>query len=270
MNNIVDINKISHVHDGEKIIFCKTDFLLPEFEKIKHLKNDVILVSGNSDYCIDDKIVDLAPKNIKKWFCQNRASLNPILESIPIGIQNSTPSKRHNDNSYSLSHGYIWDYAPLKIKKLIEKDQKVFFKKNLIYANFTLATNIEHRAYIKNSLINEKCITWEDPTEDYDKFLQGILDHEAVLCPSGNGYDTHRVYEAAFLDRVAITFDPLQYKFIHHLFPVCLTESILDFKNTEDLKKKISNAKISFDKKHLLADFWIKKITDAAKYYNVI
>lgn len=270
MDDIVDINKISYVHDGQKIIFCKTDFILPEFEKIKQLKNDVILVTGNSDYCIDDRLVKLAPQNIKKWFCQNRLSLNDVLESIPIGIQNSTPSKRHNDNSYTSSHGYIWDYAPFKIKKLIEKNQNIFFKRNLIYANFTVATNTQHRSHIKNALINEKCITWEDPTEDYDKFLQGILDHEAVLCPNGNGCDTHRVYETAFLDRVAITFDPLQYKFIHHLFPVCLVESILDFKNTEDLKKKISNAKINFDKRHLSADFWIKKITDTAKYYNVI
>ena len=269
-NNIVDINKISQVHDGKRIIFCKTDFLLSEFETIKHLKNDVVLISGNSDYCIDDKLVELAPKNIKKWFCQNRLSNNSILESIPIGLQNAQPSKRHNNNSYELSHGYVWEYAPLKIKTLFEKNKNSFTKRNLIYANFNTQTNPDHRNHIKNSVVLQKCVTWEDISDDYDRFIQGILDHEAVVCPNGNGADTHRIYETAFLDRVAITFDPLQYYFIHNLFPVCLMKNISEFINIDNLKNRIADAKNNFDRKHLLADFWTQKIIDSAKYYNVI
>lgn len=269
-NNIVDINKISQIHDGEKIIFCKTDFIVAEFEKIKLLKNDVILITGNSDCCVDDETVSFAPKNIKKWFCQNRLSDNSILEAIPIGIQNSQPSKRHNDNSYEFSHGYIWDYAPLKIKKLLEKNKNSFTRRNLIYANFNIETNFAYRSFIKKTLIAQDFVTWEDPSSDYDQFLQGVLDHEAVACPVGNGADTHRIYETAFLDRVAISFDPLQYRYIHNLFPVCLVKNISEFADPNNLKIKIDEAKNNFDRKHLLADFWIQKIIDSAKYHNII
>jgi hypothetical protein len=269
-NDAISINKISQIHDGEKIIFCKTDFIHSEFEKIKLLKNDVILITGNSDYSIGDDLVALAPKNIKKWFCQNRLSENNILESIPIGLENSEPSKRHHSNSYEFSHGYVWDHAPLKAKKLFEKNKNSFTKRNLVYANFNIETNRTHRSFIKNILIAQSCVTWENPSNNYDQFIQGILDHEAVACPVGNGADTHRIYETAFLDRVAISFDPLQYRFIHNLFPVYLVTDISEFENSSYLKIKIDEAKNNFDRKHLLADFWIQKIIDSAKHYNVI
>lgn len=270
MNDIVSINGISEIHDGKKIIFCKRDFVIEEFEKIKLLKNDVILITGNSDYCVDDELIKLAPSNIKKWFCQNRISKHQILESIPIGIQNSTPSKRHNDNCYHLSHGYIFEYAPIKTKKLLETKKSIFSKKNLLYANFRVETNLQERLHLKVFAKKQKHITWQDPNENYDNFIQGILDHEAVLCPNGNGPDSHRIYETAFLDRVAITFDTLQYEFIHKFFPVvCLTD-LSELININKLNEKIIKAKSGFNKKYLTTTFWQEKIMDCAKKYNIV
>lgn len=63
--DFLQLNKFSELHDGKNIIFCKTDYIISEFNYIKNLKNDVILITGNSDYPITDDLANLAPKNIK-------------------------------------------------------------------------------------------------------------------------------------------------------------------------------------------------------------
>ena len=36
------INKLSYLHNDTTIVFCKTDYLIKEFEKISNLKNKCI------------------------------------------------------------------------------------------------------------------------------------------------------------------------------------------------------------------------------------
>ncbi len=64
MRNYFQINKLSELHDGKNIIFCKTDFIQQEFQYINSLDNDVILITGNSDYAIDHHKFNDRPKNI--------------------------------------------------------------------------------------------------------------------------------------------------------------------------------------------------------------
>lgn len=34
MNDFIQLNKFAELHDGKNIIFCKTDYLMSEFNKI--------------------------------------------------------------------------------------------------------------------------------------------------------------------------------------------------------------------------------------------
>ena len=91
---LIQLNKFSELHDGEKIIFCKTDFLGSEFNNISKINGDVILITGNSDYAITDDIVKRAPKNIKKWYAQNALTNSDLVTPIPMGIENKLESLR--------------------------------------------------------------------------------------------------------------------------------------------------------------------------------
>ena len=91
---LIQLNKFSELHDGEKIIFCKTDFLDSEFNNISKINGDVILITGNSDYAITDDIVKRAPKNIKKWYAQNALTNSDLVTPIPMGIENKLESLR--------------------------------------------------------------------------------------------------------------------------------------------------------------------------------
>ena len=259
--NPIEINKLSRLHDGKKVIFCKTDFILEEFKYISSLANDVVFITGNSDYCITDDLVSRAPTNIKKWFCQNRLSSSPLLESIPLGMENTVSCSRQG-------HGHVWDHALEKPTAIIS--QKKTTPNRLLYANFNINTNPRHRVPIRDICKNLPHITWSEPNLLYSDLLDDIISHEGVVCPQGNGFgDNHRIYESLYLDRIPITFNVEQYKHIHHLYPIVLIQDIAELADTERLKSRIEEAQNKEAEEYLDSNYWLEKIYDEAKKYSI-
>ena len=91
---IIQLNKFSHLHNGVNVVFCKTDYIMSEFDNIKKINNDVVLITGNSDYGITDDIISQLPNNVKWWYAQNSISNHKKLIPIPMGIENKLPSIR--------------------------------------------------------------------------------------------------------------------------------------------------------------------------------
>lgn len=262
--NTIQINKLSYLHNGESIFFCKTDFIYEEFEKIKKNKNKVILITGNSDYCITDEIASKVPKNIIKWFCQNRLSDNPILESIPLGIENTVPCKING-------HGYVWDHAHEKDKMLQNLLLERQSHKNLCYANFDLNTNYTHRSIIKKYVLNLEHVTWNDANLSYQNFIQDIINHDSVICAQGNGPgDNHRIYETLYCGRVPITFNPVQYNFLHKLFPVLLIKDLQELNDRKEMERRIREIKNKINLLYLDCDYWINYITKYAQQHGLM
>jgi len=259
-NQVIQINKFSGLHDGKKIIFCKTDYILREFEYIKSLSNDVILITGNSDYCITDSLASQAPKNIVAWFCQNKLCDNPLLKAIPLGVENTVPCKREG-------HGKVWGHAKEKLDYLVSSKNKA--PKLFSYANFNVNTNPHHRSVVKKVCENAPHITWQDPTLPYHKFVSDILNHQAVVCAQGNDAgDNHRIYESLYLDRVPITFNEAQYKYLHHLYPTILITDTNELYNEDILRGRVSTFKVN--KVFLDIEFWMEYIYDEAKKYSIV
>ena len=257
MNNVIQINRFAELHDGEKIIFCKTDFLLQEFEHIRQIKNDVILISGNSDYCITHDLVSRAPKNIKKWFCQNKLCDSNLLQSIPLGVENSIECCRKG-------HGVGWEHAVEKCEILTNPPNQNPTK--LIFANFTVGTNPQHRNIARNKAIELEHITWKEPHVKYDKFVKHILEHEAVFCAQGNGPgDNHRIYETLYLSRVPITFSFEQYRHLHYMFPTLFLSNLEELNNEATIRKKIDIIKNKMNRKYLDYEYWKGMVLDYAK-----
>jgi hypothetical protein len=254
MDNTIQINKFSHLHDGTKIIFCKTDFLAQELENIKKMNTEVILISGNSDYVIDSDFIPLIPKNLKKWFAQNALFVNEIVECIPLGIENKLPSVREG-------HGVGYGERIVQ-KELCILNQKINKPSKFIYSNFNVGTNIEHRTKVREICINSDYIDWEEPNLTISGFFDKISEYEAVVCPQGNGPgDNHRIYETLYMGKIPITFNKKMFELLHYRYPVVLLESEDDLKNFDSLKKKIEEAKNKiWNKKSLYINFWIQKI----------
>jgi hypothetical protein len=261
-------NKFGELHNGKNIYFCKTEFLTSEFKKIGRIKNQFILISGNSDEGIDSKLIVKMPDNILAWYGQNVMTYHEKLRSIPIGLENTFQNKRKK-------HGIGWDHAISKIALLNTinnnndpNNNNAPLPQKILYANFNIQTNIAHRSPIKEACKKSPFITWDEPTLNYNDFIANVLDHEATVCPMGNGLDTHRLYEILYCNRVAITIKAGNYPIYTDLYPklpVVVLDSIDELYDIEKIKELIAAAKHKTQNIELL-DFhhWKNTINDVA------
>ena len=258
MKDFIQINKFSSLHNGQTIIFCKTDYILEEFKYISKLDNKVILITGNSDYSIDDRFINIAPiHNIKAWYAQNALSNADILKPIPIGIENRFPSKRDG-------HGIGYLDRVKEKEEILNNLHTQTIPNKFIYANFNINTNINHRKILKTLSIDLPYIDWEEPTLSIFELYSRILDYKMVLCPIGNGIDTHRLWEVLYLNRIPITIKTGNYKLyqLYNRLPIIILDNIDQLYNIDLIKNLYKECynKI-FDSNILNINYWIERIS---------
>ena len=251
--NVFQLNKLSKLHDGKSIFFTKTDYLMDDFKLIEQLKNEIILISGNSDLCVTDYHLSNLPNNVKFWFAHNAIVSHQKIINIPLGIENFEPSIREN-------HGIGYERANIKENFIL--NHKIKKPTELIYSNFTIGTNTTHRALIKNICVETPHITWEEPNLTVDDFFNRVLDFTSVVCAQGNGEgDNYRIYETLYLNRIPITFNRRLYNLLHHKFPIICLDNPLLLKDYNFIRNKIYEAKLKkWDKNLLNMDYWKSKI----------
>ena len=176
------LNEFSALHNNVDIIFCKTDFLIEEFSAIQKREIDTVLISGNSDYGIDDRMCSLVPTNM---------------------IQNID---------------YIeWGYPD--------------------------------RSFQDHSAISF--------------FFDKIMDYKMILCPIGNGIDTHRLWEVLYCNRIPIIIKAGNYKIyeLYEKLPIIILDSQQDLLDYNLIMRQYADCKSKlFDKSLLDMDYWIETI----------
>ena len=255
MQDLIQINKFAKLADGKKIVFCKTDHLASAFKFISTLDNGVVLISGNSDYHVDDAIVENAPSNIKKWFCHNCLSKKEKMIPLPMGIEN-------HEHCVVEGHGLGHDHAVEKERML--RSPPTVETKELLYANFSLYTNAPLRTRIKDMCVKSAHINWDDPTLTYQEFLSRSANHQGVICPLGNGLgDNHRIYETLYLGRIPFVFYKAMYEILHHKMPVVFVEEEKNIMDEGWVRAQIDRIKDkSWDKNIITSEHWKKRILE--------
>lgn len=254
------LNNFSVLHNNQNIFFCKTDYITKDFDVISKLNNNIIFITGNSDYPITDEIVNLAPKNIKKWYAQNAVSNSTILHPIPIGLENKILSSR-------AGHGV--DY----FDRASEKEQLLnFYASNqnstkLIYANFNINTNYTYRSIIKQYCEYSSFIDWEDPIPSLSDFFAHMSQYKMVVCPAGNGIDTHRLWEVLYLNKIPITIKTGNYKIydLYEQLPIILLNNINELLDYNTIMKKYTQCKNkNWNRSLLNTEYWLQEILNNA------
>jgi len=262
-SEIIYFNKFFKLHNGVNIFVCKTDFLLADFKKISKMSNNVILVTGNSDFPIDSNCFAKLPANVFKWYAQNASFVNEKIIPIPLGIENF-------DFALRRGHGVKYRWVEEKIDLLSR--QSVFIPTKFIYANFSISTNTVYRQTVFDFVKNIPHIDLEDPVLSVSDFFKKILDYKMILCPIGNGIDTHRLWEVLYSKRVPVIIRDKECN-IYHLytkFPIIILEDIGDLKNApllEELYKIAINKYFNHDL--LTYSYWEKMIKDDLVNLNI-
>lgn len=240
-NGSINTFNISMLKDIN-IVYLHTSYKDSFFELIRHLDNKFIVVTHNSDINISN--IDNLPKNVIKWYSQNVNFIDDRLESLPIGLENSR-----------------WFPEIGKKDKIISKLQTEKTYKNLLYMNFNVNTNVNVRMNVFNILRNNNFTTIDMRTngQNFDNYIDNVYNHKFVVCPEGNGIDTHRKWETLYLNSIPIEKRNINNSFYEDL-PICLVDSWEEitesFLNLE--YNRIVNKIWSLDK--LKMEYWSKKI----------
>ena len=208
--------------------------------------NDIV-VMGHSDYSITDKISN----EFKLVFCINRNTSNTNTFGLPLGITSDcddSPIHRIYGNK-----SIMFDVINEKIKK-----------DNLLYLNFSINTYPDLRQSVYNKFANESWVNVGTPEHTINgrkKYLREIKSSKFVLCPRGNGIDTHRIWESLYMGSIPIVI----YENAHHLFTDL---PILFINDWEEITYELLNNKYeeinsqtwNYDK--LKIDYWEKFILE--------
>lgn len=190
-----------------------------------------ILITGHGDYPITKDVFERARAQIpfKKWFGTNVEYEHPDLKPVPLGITNCT--------NESAVHPIYGDNS-LFFEVLKEPIQK----QHLLYMNFDTSTYPLERQPLQATLRGKPWVTEGTPQptrEGRHRFLQDIYNSKFVLCPRGNGVDSHRLWETLYMRSIPIVKRHPTHKGLEDL-PILfvnsweeLTEDYLEYKYLE-------------------------------------
>lgn len=176
LRNTLDLQSLK---DGD-IIYTHGFYADQLFEK--QIKQRYILITHNSD----NNINFAPPDNVIVWYAQNVDIIHPRVKSIPLGIENTF---------------WLKDKKQMMKKKLCQHRNY----KAMLYVNHNVKTNPD-RQKPYDLFKNNKWATINNGAngQGFDNYLDNIYNHPFVVCPAGNGLDTHRTWECLYMGTIPI------------------------------------------------------------------
>jgi len=238
VDRLLYLNDLSKLHGHKNIRFCKTDFLEAEFSEISQLDHDVVLITGNSDYAITEDITRNVPLNIRKWYAENCLSNAEFIEPIPLGLENKEASPREG-------HGVGYPERASEKEGLLTRDTSNIKPTRGIYANYKIHTNPVYRTSFHQLCIQGGFIEIEEPKLSLEEFFNKMLDYKMIVCPIGNGVDTHRLWETLYSGRIPVTVKVGDYKIyeMYRKLPIVILENESDLLNEDLIYEKYESVK---------------------------
>ena len=234
--NINFVNKIENLRENNILIysdyknFKKNSYLLQnlkfKFKILFHFGDYCLPIDKRTDgkyYNIDDFYRIYNNKNLKEIWCINYDYKNyPDLEKIkflPLGLdyhtiserdewgQNKTDSLTQEKELKSIYQKYSSGPRKKKIF-LCNKNNTSNLIKSLGYINYDRKEILEQ---IKENKLVDICSSFIPRNKLWETFCL----YNFIICPVGNGLDTHRLWECLYLGCIAIvqscSLDPMMY-----------------------------------------------------------
>ncbi len=250
-NEVCYLNTKFKIYEND-IVFSNTDFIKILFKYLNKIKtlNNIKLITHWSDLTIDKSLFIKKPKCISTWFGTHINFKNSSLIALPLGLSG--------------------EYSP---KNLISKffintsNTKKERKANLLYLNFQKNTNEKERALIEDKLKSFDWVKFDQPNLTLNEYLNELQNSEFVLCPYGNGLDTHRLWETLYAGSIPIIKNHITYKTTENL-PVLMIDNYEEI-NEKFLRQKLLEIRMqNYENRKLDIGFWFNIINSIKKESN--
>lgn len=194
-NIVKENNNISYIKTDVLHYNNQIDWRGKSHPEIFPPKKCNVLITGHSDFPIDTGIYQQYSNLCNYWFSVNMdIDSNENITKLPLGITNYCD----DSNIHKI-------YGDLGIMKEISDEN--IEKNKCVYMNININTYPKERGLVYNLFSNLSFVTLgniENSLEGRKKFLKEIREHKFVLCPRGNGIDTHRLWETLYMKSIPI------------------------------------------------------------------
>jgi hypothetical protein len=173
-------------YDNPPLVFCYTHCLESLVAHIHRFRNPFVLVTHNSDHGVAPEAnldAMVACPRLQKWYMQNLAWEHDKLVALPIGMANR-----------QWPHGDVDFFRDFDPPTAADKTMHIYF-------NFNLQTHFQRRMECLQALQHKLP---QSPTLDPGNYKRLLSQYRYCVCPEGNGYDTHRLWEALYLKVIPI------------------------------------------------------------------
>ncbi len=234
-----------------EVVFCKIDEVLGLFERLRLTRKRIVLVTGEGDLPCDAFRQKFLPANVARWFATNVTTPHPRATAIPLGL------------------GSPRSAATVRAAEILDRRASGLPRDRWLYVNFRPDTNSLVRQPVFDDFQSRSqagdWITFQPPGERGANagFLEELVRHRFVLCPPGNGVDTHRMWEALLAGTVPVVLQSRAMEPFSEL-PVLFVD---DFRQvTKEFLERAFEKCAAPPAIHPLmtSEFWHAKILDAA------
>ena len=198
------------------IIFLKTD-LKNIYFKYYHpsIESKYILITHNSDISIEKEDLIYLDNKIKHWFA---TKLNVLasnnLSALPYGLENRR----------WLKNGLVKNY-----KRILTLPTK---KNNRILCSFNPDTNLVERAPLMNIAKQKQDIIDINNFAESNTYLKELSNYSFNLCPEGNNYESHRIWESLIFKTTPIVINNIVNQNFYNMgIPLIILDSWNDLIN---------------------------------------
>jgi hypothetical protein len=222
------------------IIFTNTYFVENLFEILRGNRDftNIKLITHQTDIPISEKLYNKKPDCISQWFSINVNYENPNLIPLPLGLA----------NNYSPKNVMKSDFSRIK-----DKSNKI----DKLYINFQKNTNLREREKLINKFSKFQWTYYDEPNQNIESYLTSLTKFKFTLAPWGNGFDSHRFWEALYAGSIPVTKKHLTYSSAKDLPAILLDDyTSIDIEKLNNICSE--NTEYKFEK--LKMDYWIDLI----------
>jgi len=215
-----------------------------------------IIISGHSDYTVDENLYEKF-KNCSIYWCSVNMNLPDSYDKIlklPLGITNYC-----NDSNIHKIYG-----DTNIMKQVLSENNDI--KRKCIYLNINVESYPKERKQVYDIFSEKPFVTLgkiDSSLEGRKTFLRDIKEHKFVLCPRGNGIDTHRLWETLYMKSIPILLANQVHSNLQDL-PILFINSWDELKNFDEnyytnLYDNFMSKKWNINK--LNVSYWCNEIT---------
>ncbi len=174
------------------IIFLRTDLKDIYFSRFhKEIKSKYILITHNSDLAIQEADLRYLDQNITHWFAMKlNVVMNENISPLPAGLENGR----------YFANGIVKNFEKIEKKNTLNSN---FKKINKILCSFNPNTNNLERRPLLGIAENRDDVFIKNFSNNLD-YLSNLSRYRYNLCPEGNDFESHRIWETLFYGNIPI------------------------------------------------------------------